>query len=80
MKAELLQTTSGGQVVIATITLENDRISVSSDNLNIEASLLDTPANIEGERVYAKDDARAWFRALPRTFSGDYLRARIVSS
>lgn len=79
MKAELLKTTRDGQVVIGTITLDGETIRVSSDNPNLEASLVDTPANINGKQVYAKDDARAWFEALPRTFSGDYLRARIVS-
>lgn len=79
MKAELLRTTRDGQVVIGTITLEGETIRVLSDSPNVEASVLDTPANIDGKRVYAKDDAKAWFEALPSTFSGDYVRARIVS-
>lgn len=79
MEAELLELTRDGYVVMGTITLEGDMIQVSSDKPNVEKSVLEIPANIDGKRVYAKDNPEAWFKALPRTFSGSYMRARILS-
>lgn len=80
MKCEILKTTKDGQKVICTLTLEGDSVIADGDSADLETSLLTKKHRVGGKLIGATDDPKAWFEALPATYSGDYLRARMVAS
>ena len=79
---EILETQEdGSQKVVATVTLDGDRLEFSGGP-NMVASLKAVPAARThefqtGERFTATSDPVRWFYALPWTYNGMMLRARI---
>ena len=79
---EILQTMEdGSQTLVATVTLDGDHLEFSGE-ANLVASLKVVPAartsEFEtGDRATATSDPVRWFEALPWTYNGMMLRARI---
>jgi hypothetical protein len=64
------------QDVEGAFVLENNKLTCQPASLR---GLMDTPAFVKGQKVYAQDQPALWFRYLPQTFTGTYLCARMVT-
>lgn len=80
MTCEILILKHGKQSVVGKIILSNGVVSVRSDSKHARMfqEILQDAHRIKGKLVTVKSNPRLWFKALPATYSGTYMRARIV--
>lgn len=74
-------TTKDGQLLIGKITLDGTLLTVTSiagKGTDMPSFLTDSHY-VNGKMITSKQDPKAWFEALPRTYSGSYLRAEMVA-
>jgi hypothetical protein len=74
----LSATADGKQVKAGTVWLEDGQIrhSAAPGEESLMTNLLDETYMVEGKELSAKSTPEEWLAALPRIFSGTYLRAQ----
>lgn len=79
LKCNLLKTTEDGQEIILTLILEDSKVSVShAENEFIAKGVLSEEHLVGGKMIGIAEDPEGWFLALPKTYTGSYLRAQIL--
>lgn len=81
MRAEILVTTKDGQVTAGTITLKNGKLRGAPEKgyERLVASILEDALDVDGKEVSAEKEPVVFLKALPKCYSGSYLRAKLYS-
>ena len=80
MICQMLITTKEGQILAGTLVFKNGKVSSEPEEGYelLMADVLGTPNFDYDHKIILKDDPENWFGALPKQYSGSYLRALLV--